>query len=64
MHKMYSRTLPSSGFHPISGAYNVRLSINREVVRVLTRQDLALVAAGENSLVVTEREQPRQPAGC
>jgi hypothetical protein len=33
----------------------VRLAIKRETVRILTRHDLGLIAAGEGSTIITER---------
>ena len=50
MRRKYSDIL--SSLH----AHNERLSISRETIRVLTSQDLGLIAAGEISLVFTQKE--------
>lgn len=38
-----------------SARTGARLSVRRETVRILTRQDLALIAAGASTTIITER---------
>jgi hypothetical protein len=45
----------------INSNRDTRLAIHRETVRIITGQDLALVAAGESTTILTER--PTTPPG-